>query len=75
MEQKLRFSQSEQLDLFIQKSLDKFFFVEPWKKLYDRTGKLHKDIITDKSTIPDLVIYNKAFNKVDCYFDCKKTTY
>ena len=72
MEQKLRFSQSEQLDLFIQKSLDKFFFVEPWKKLYDRTGKLHKDIITDKSTIPDLVIYNKAFNKVDCYFDCKK---
>ena len=72
MEQKLRFSQSEQLDLFIQKSLDKFFFVEPWKKLYDRTGKLHKDIITDKSTIPDLVIYNKAFNKVDCYFDCKQ---
>ena len=72
MEQKLRFSQSEQLDLFIQKSLDKFFFVEPWKKLYDRTGKLHKDIITDKSTIPDLIIYNKAFNKVDCYFDCKK---
>ena len=72
MEQKLRFSQSEQLDLFIQKSLDKFFFVEPWKKLYDRTGKLHKDVITDKSTIPDLVIYNKAFNKVDCYFDCKK---
>ena len=72
MEQKLRFIQSEQLDLFIQKSLDKFFFVEPWKKLYDRTGKLHKDIITDKSTIPDLVIYNKAFNKVDCYFDCKK---
>ena len=72
MEQKLRFSQSEQLDLFIQKSLDKFFFVEPWKKLYDRTGKLHKDIITDKSTIPDLVIYNKAFNKVDCYFECKK---
>ena len=72
MEQKLRFSQSEQLDLFIQKSLDKFFFVEPWKKLYDRTGKLHKDVITDKSTIPDLIIYNKAFNKVDCYFDCKK---
>ena len=72
MEQKLRFKQSEQLDLFIQKSLDRFFFVEPWKKLYDRAGELHRDIISDKSIIPDLIIYNKAFNKVDCYFDCKK---
>jgi len=71
MEQKHRFIPSEQLDLFIQKSLDKFFFVDPWKKLYDRTGDLHKDIISDKSTIPDLIIYNKAFNKLDCYFNCK----
>jgi len=72
MEQKLKFKRNEQLDLFIQKSLDKFFFVEPWKKLYDRAGELHRDIISDKSIIPDLIIYNKAFNKVDCYFDCKK---
>ena len=71
MEQNLRFRQCEQLDLFIQKSLDKFFFVDPWKKLYDRTGELHSDIINDKSTIPDLIIYNKTFNKLDCYFDCK----
>ena len=72
MEQKLKFKRNEQLDLFIQKSLDKFFFVEPWKKLYDRAGELHRDIISDKSIIPDLIIYNKSFNKVDCYFDCKK---
>ncbi len=72
MEQKLKFKRNEQLDLFIKKSLDKFFFVEPWKKLYDRAGELHRDIISDKSIIPDLIIYNKAFNKVDCYFDCKK---
>ena len=72
MEQKLKFKRNEQLDLFIQKSLDKFFFVDPWKKLYDRAGELHRDIISDKSIIPDLIIYNKAFNKVEWYFDCKK---
>lgn len=72
MEQEHRFRKTELLDLFIQKSLDKFFFVEPWKKLYDRTGQLHRDIINDKSIIPDLILYNKAFNKIDCYYDCKK---
>ena len=52
-------------DLFIQSSLDKYFYVESWKKLYELTGKLHKDIISDKSIIPDLIIYNKTFNKSD----------
>ena len=51
----------KKLDSFIQNCLDKYFYVEPWKKLYERTGSLHKDIISDKSTIPDLIIYNKTF--------------
>ena len=59
----------KKLDSFIQNCLDKYFYVEPWKKLYERTGSLHKDIISDKSTIPDLIIYNKTFNKSFCFFD------
>ena len=70
-----RFKKFKELDLFIQKSLDKYFYVEPWKKLYDRTGKLHRDIISDKSTIPDLIIYNKTFNKSDCFLESSAKTY
>ena len=63
------------LDLFIQNTIDKYFYVKPWKKLYDRTGKLHRDIISDKSTIPDLIIYNKIFNKSDCFFESNNSSY
>ena len=69
MEKNIRFKKFRELDLFIQNSLDKYYFVDPWKKLYDRTGKLHRYIISDKSTIPDLIIYNKTFNKSECYFE------
>ena len=31
MEQKIRFKKFKELDLFIQNSLDKYSFVEPWK--------------------------------------------
>ena len=70
-----RFKKFKELDLFIQNSLDKYFYVEPWQKLYDRTGRLHRDIISDKSTIPDLIIYNKTFNKSDCFLESNGKTY
>ena len=55
------------LDDFIQKCLDNFKFVEPKKELYESTG-IDKDIIiSHKSTIPDLVIWNKTFNKNNCF--------
>jgi hypothetical protein len=61
------------LDEFIQESLDKYYYVKAWDQLYNNTGKNHKDIISDKSTIPDLVIYNKGFNKLDCFYYPKVT--
>ena len=69
------FKNFKELDLFIQNSLDKYFYVEPWKKLYERAGKLHRNIISDKSTIPDLIIYNKTFNKSDCFLESNEKTY
>ena len=58
----------ERLDKFIQDSLDKYFYVKAWDDLYKNTGKNHKKIISDKSTIPDLVIFNQGFNKLDCFY-------
>lgn len=55
------------LDKFIQKCLDKFKFVEPKKELYEATGENKNLIISHKSTIPDLVIWNKNFNKNKCF--------
>ena len=69
-----RFQKFKELDLFIQNSLDKYFYVEPWQKLYNRTGKFHRDIISDKSTIPDLIIYNKTFNKSECFLESNEKT-
>ena len=64
----------KKFDDFIQDSLYKYFYVNPWERLYTNTGKVHHDIISDKSTIPDLVIYNKSFNKNDCFFYSKKNS-
>jgi len=58
----------EKFDNFIQSSIDKFYFVEPWKKLYDNTEPFSSKIISNKSTIPDLIIFNKTFNKNECFF-------
>ena len=55
------------LDDFIQKCLDNFKFVEPKKELYESTGTDKDIIISHKSTIPDLVIWNKTFNKNNCF--------
>ena len=62
----------KKLDEFIQYSLDKYFYVDPWEKLYSVSGKNHYDIISDKSTIPDLIIYNKSFNKNECFLQANK---
>ena len=55
------------LDEFIQKCLDNFKFVEPKKELYEATGSDKDLIISHKSTIPDLVIWNQTFNKNNCF--------
>ena len=64
---KVHFTKFRELDDFIQNSLDKFFFVEPWKNLYENTEMFSRYIISNKSTIPDLIIFNKTFNKNDCF--------
>ena len=57
------------LDDFIQNCLNKFKFVDPLQSFYDITGKDQDLIISHKSTIPDLVIWNKTFNKNECFED------
>ena len=66
------FTKFRELDDFIQNSLDKYFFVETWKKLYDNTSIFSKYIISNKSTIPDLIIFNKTFNKNDCFYGANR---
>ena len=55
------------LDEFIQSCLNKYKFVGPKQEFYDVTGKNKDFIISHKSTIPDLVIWNKTFNKNECF--------
>ena len=55
-------------DAFIQDTLDKYIDVKVWDELIQKVGKDSKDIISNKSTIPDLVIYNKGFNKRNCFY-------
>ena len=57
------------LDKFIQNCLDSFKFEDPKQELYEATGEDKNIIISHKSTIPDLVIWNKTFNKNNCFFD------
>lgn len=59
----------KRLDAFIQASLDKYNFVEPWNDLYDVTGHYAYYIISNQSTIPDLVIFNKGFDKNECFVE------
>ena len=56
-------------DDFIQSSLDKFYFTEVIPKLDETAEKFHDYIINDESLRPDLIIYNKTFNKNNCYYD------
>ena len=62
------------LDNFIQNSLNEFKFVEVRPELYDNVGNDINSIISHKSTIPDLVIWNKPFNKNECFYKNKDST-
>ena len=57
------FKDLKSFDTFIQKTMDKFTFVDPAEELYNSVGIYSQYIISNKSTIPDLIIYNKTFNK------------
>ena len=61
----------KKLDVYIQECLNKYKPLEnPDPSLYKNTAEKEKDlIISKKSTIPDLVIWNKNFNKNECYVD------
>lgn len=56
------------LDDFIQNSLNKFKFDDVKKELINNVGDDINLIISYKSTIPDLVIWNKPFNKNECFY-------
>jgi hypothetical protein len=57
------------LDLFIQSSLDLYLFVERNPISYENDSFLSKHLFNYKSQIPDLVIYNKIFNKNQCFYE------
>ena len=61
------------LDKFIQNSLNKFKFADVKKELYSNVGDDVNSIISHKSTIPDLVIWNKPFNKNECFKNMKES--
>ena len=54
-------------DSFIQTALDKYYFTQEIPKLDESGEKFHEYILNEESQIPDLIIYNKPFNKNDCY--------
>ena len=57
------------LDKFIVIALNNYCHVEnPWDELKKVTGDDYDDIISKKSVCPDLVIYNKEFNKNECFY-------
>ena len=63
------------LDDFIQNSLDKYSFADVTQDMLDSASIYSKHIISNKPAIPDLVIYNKKFNKNDCFVDADTTKF
>ncbi len=63
------------LDDFIQNSLDKYHFVDVSQKMLDVASVFSRHIVSNKSAIPDLVIYNKKFNKNDCFHESDQDIY
>ena len=63
------------LDEFIQTSLDKYHFVDVSQKMLDVASIFSRHIVSNKSAIPDLVIYNKKFNKNDCFLETNPELY
>lgn len=65
----------EALDDFIQSSLDRYKFVDVPANMLEATSNYSRIIVSNKSTVPDLVIYNKLFNKSECFFQCNTDEY
>ena len=59
-------------DEIIQYLLNNYKHFEEDPKFKEITGKHYDLIISHKSTIPDLVIYNKIFNKNYCFVEANK---
>lgn len=57
-----------QLDVFIQKSLDLYQFKDYPKEIIEAPNEVARLLTSYKSFIPDLVIFNKKFNKNDCFY-------
>ena len=56
-------------DETIQNFLNNYKYYDEKKEFYENTGKDADIIISHKPTIPDLVIYNKTFNKNECFIE------
>ena len=63
------------LDDFIQTSLDKYSFVDVTQNMLDSASIYSKHIVSNKPAIPDLVIYNKKFNKNECFVEADTTKF
>lgn len=59
-------------DKNIQNFLNKYKYYEERPEFEKNTGDDFDLIISHKSTIPDLVIYNKVFNKNDCFIEANE---
>ncbi len=58
-----------QLDTFIQSSLDKYQYCDYPKEKFDIHPEFSKLLTSYKSQVPDLVIFNKKFNKNLCFIN------
>jgi hypothetical protein len=63
------------LDNFIQDSLNKFTLSKSHPELIKNISSLSDLIFTSKSSLPDLVIFNRHFNKNNCFYSTKKINY
>ena len=63
------FSDLNSFDEYIQNALNKYYSTKSIPKLDETAEKFHDYIINDDSLIPDLIIYNKPFNKNECYYE------
>ena len=59
----------KRLDENIQNILNAYKYYDEKEEFKKNTGKDFDLIISHKSTIPDLVIFNKTFNKNNCFTD------
>lgn len=65
----------DKLDRFIDLALSKYTYHEADKSLYDISGEQAYFIINNNSLVPDLVIFNKTFNKNLCFHDFKGSSF